>query len=105
MVKEKKGKWAFDGPLNGLRAIKLRKSVISKRLEAGRTIILDFKTKAQLLTIISGNEEKRGLTLHQIIPEGRNLRIAVIAEAFEPVVSVFVSTAEKPYKIVLDNEN
>ena len=94
MSKSKKGEEGSDGLLSDVQGIKLRKSVISKRLEAGRTIHLNFKTKAQLLTIISGNdlEEKQSRSL--IVGENQMLKIVLIADPFAPHVLMFVSTAE-----------
>jgi len=92
---EKDGEKDLNGLLNAVRNVKTPKTVIKKRLEAGRTIQLDLKTKAQLLTIISGNEENKGLTLHQIIGEGQTLKIVITAKPFEPEVLIYVFTAEK----------
>jgi len=90
-----KGEKDLDGLMNVVKSVKLRKTVISKRLEAGRTIQLDFKTKAQLLTIISKDETNGVQNASLIIGEGRTLRIALIADPFAPEVLLSVCTVEK----------
>jgi len=99
LSKSKKGEEGSVGLLKLVQGVKLRKTVISKRLEAGRVIVLDFKTKAQLLTTTLRNEAGKEVTVHQIIGEGRTLRIVVSAGLFEPAVSISVLTVEKPYKL------
>jgi len=84
-----------DGLLNAVKAVKLQRTDITKRLEAGRTIQLTLKTKAQLLTIISDNEGQDTLNHSLILEEGRTLTIVLIADPFAPEVSMYVFTAEK----------
>jgi len=95
---ERNGEKDSDGLLNAVRRTKLRRTVISKRLEAGRTIQLDLQTKAQLLTIISGTEEKQGLSSSLIIQKDRIPRIVISADPFAPEVSLYVYTVENPSK-------
>lgn len=92
------GEKGSNGLMKLVQGVKLRSTVIKKRLEAGRTIQLTLACKAQLLTIISENEAKKGHTLFQIIEEGRIPQIVIFASPFEPVVSVIVSTVAKPSK-------
>lgn len=93
-----KGEKDSDGLMKLVQGVKLQRTDISKRLEAGRTIQLTLDSKAQLLTIISGSEEKKGLTSSQIIQEGRIPRIVITAVPFEQEVCVYVYTVEKPSK-------
>ena len=93
-----KGEKDSDGLMNAVRAVKLRRTVLNKRIEDGRSIQLTLDSKAQLLTIISGNEEKKGLTSSQIIQEGRIPRIVITAPPFAQEVCVYVYTVEKPLK-------
>jgi len=93
---EKKSEKVFDG----LKKLEKRegrpRTVISKRLEAGRAIQLDLSTKAQLLTIISRDEALDTLNHSLIIEDGRKLRIVLIADPFAPHVLMYVSTVENP---------
>jgi len=93
---EKKAENDSDSLMRLVKGVKLRKTVIQKRLEAGRTIQIDLISKAQLLTIISGSEEASGLSSSQIIEEGRRPRIVLIARPFESEVCVYVYTVENP---------
>jgi len=92
---EKEVKRAFDGLEKLEKREKKQRTVISKRLEAGRTIQLTFRTKAQLLTIISRTEGLDTLNHSLIIEEGQKLRIVLIADPFAPHVLMYVSTVEK----------
>jgi len=85
-----------DGLLNAVRSVKLQRSDISKRLEAGRTIQLTFTTKAQLLTIISRSEGLDALNHSLIIEDNHKLKIVLIADPFAPHVLMYVSTVENP---------
>ena len=93
---EKESEKVFDG----LKKLEKREGrprhVISKRLDAGRTIQLDLSTKAQLLTIISRNEGKDTPNRSLIIEDGQTLRIVLIADPFAPHVLMYVSTVENP---------
>lgn len=91
---EKEGEKGFNGQKNEGWPVDKPRTVISRRLGAGRTIQLDFKTKARLLTIISRKEGKDTLNQSLIIEEGRTLRIVLIADPFAPEVSMYVSTVE-----------
>ena len=93
---KKEGEKDSDGLLNAVREVKLRRTDISKRLEAGRTIQLTFTTKAQLLTIISEDETNGVRNSSLIIEEGRKLRIVLIADPFVPEVLLSVYTVENP---------
>ena len=72
------------------------RSVMSKRLDAGKTIQLDLSTKAQLLTIISRTEGLDTLNHSLIIEENHKLRIVLIADPYAPHVLMYVSTVENP---------
>lgn len=85
----------FDGQKNEEATGKQQKTVMRKRLSDGKTIQIDLISKAQLLTIFSGSEEKRVLTQSLIIQEGQIPRIVLTAEVFGPVVSVSVLIVEK----------
>jgi len=97
LSKSKKGEEGSDGLLSDVQGIKLRKSVISRRLEAGRTIHLRLKTKAQLLTIISRNEQEEKRSRSLIIGENQTVQIVLIADPFAPHILMYVSTVESPY--------
>jgi len=73
-----------------------QRSVIAKRLDAGRTIQLDLSTKAQLLTIISRSEGQDTLNHSLIIEDDQKLRIVLIADPYAPHVLMYVSTVENP---------
>jgi len=96
LEESKKGEEGCDGLLSAVQGVKLRKSVISKRLEAGRTIHLHFKTKAQLLTIISETEHEGRQSHSLIIDRGQMLQIVLIADPFAPHVLMYVYIAESP---------
>ena len=94
MSESKKVEKGSDGLLSDVQGIKLRKTGISKRLEPGRSIHLSFKTKAQLLTIISENETKERQSRSLIIEENQGLKIVLIADPFAPHILMYVYTAE-----------
>ena len=94
MDKSKNVEKGSDTLLNDVRGVKLRKTVISRRLEAGRTIHLSFKTKAQLLTIISRDEARNTQSRSLIIGKDLMLKIVLIADPFAPHILMYVSTAE-----------
>ena len=104
MDESKKAEEGCDGLLSDVQGVKLRKSVISKRLEAGRTIHLSFKTKAQLLTIISGTALEERRTRSLIIGKNQTLKIVLIADPFAPHVLLYVSIAESPLEELEDLE-
>ena len=104
MNTSKKGEEGCDGLLSAVQGVKLRKSAISKRLEAGRTIHLRFKTKAQLLTIISGTETNERQSRSLIIGENQTLKIVLIADPFAPHILMYVSIAESPLQELEDLE-
>jgi len=93
---EKEGEKVFDGQKKLEKREGRPRSVISKRLDAGRTIQLDLSTKAQLLTIISRTEGLDTLNHSLIIEENHKLRIVLIADPFAPHVLMYVSTVENP---------
>lgn len=99
MEESKKEEKGCDGLLSDVQGIKLRKSVINKRLEAGRTIHLNFKTKAQLLTIISKSEQEEKQSRSLIIEENQRLQIVLIADPFAPHILMYVSIAESPLQL------
>jgi len=92
----KKVEKGCDGLLSDVQGVKLRKSVINKRLEAGRVIHLNFKTKAQLLTIISRVEQDERRRHSLIIGKNQMLQIVLIADPFAPHVLMYVYIAESP---------
>jgi len=102
--KSKKVEKGFDGLLSDVQGVKLRKTVINKRLEAGRTIHLNLKTKAQLLTIISIDEQDEKQSHSLIIGKDRMLRIVFIADPFAPHVLMYVFIAESPLGQYLECE-
>jgi len=93
---EKESEKVFDGLKKLEKRESKPRSVISKRLEAGRTIQLNLKTKAQLLTIISRTEGLDTLNHSLIIEEGQTLRIVLIADPFAPHILMYVSAVENP---------
>ena len=104
MEKSKKVEEGCDGLLSVVQGVKLRKTVISKRLEAGRAIHLSFKTKAQLLTIISGTETNARQSRSLIIDKNQTLKIVLIADPFAPHILMYVSTVESPFDVEQDYE-
>jgi len=93
---EKESEKVFDGHPKLEKRERRQRSVINKRLDAGRTIQLDLSTKAQLLTIISRTEGLESLNHSLIIEDGQKLRIVLIADPFAPHVLMYVSTVENP---------
>lgn len=91
---EIKGEKVFDGLKKLEKREKKPRTVISKRLDAGRTIQIDLSTKAQLLTIISRAEGQDTPNHSLIIEDDRKLRIVLIADPFAPHVLMYVSTVE-----------
>jgi len=95
---EKEGGKDSNGLMKLVQSVKSRRSVINRRLEAGRTIQITLNSKAQLLTTIFENGENSGLTQSSIIPDGHIPRIVVFARPFEPEVLISVSTVARSSK-------